>query len=67
MPIIRERRLDERLEQPYLGIRVRTPCKGMFTVEGILRKELAPSMVTRGDVYRARYERFLTDPRLSRV
>lgn len=33
-------KIDERAEQPYMGIRVQVPMKGMFTVIGKLFKEL---------------------------
>lgn len=41
MTIIREPNVDQYAEQPYLGIRVQTPMKGMFTVVAQLRKELS--------------------------
>ena len=41
MTIIREPTVEERAEKLYMGIRTRTPMKGMFTVVDRLRKELA--------------------------
>jgi effector-binding domain-containing protein len=38
--IVREPRIDERLAQPYMGIRVQTPFKGMFQVADKLLKQL---------------------------
>jgi effector-binding domain-containing protein len=34
-------RIDERVEQPYMGIRTQTPFKGMFKVIDRLHKELS--------------------------
>lgn len=41
MATVGEPKVDYRPEQPYMGIRTRTPMKGMFKVVDQLRKELS--------------------------
>ncbi len=48
MTTIGEPSIDERPERPYLGIRVRTPMKGMGATTDKLRKELAKWLKTHG-------------------
>lgn len=46
--IIREPRINERPDQPYMGIRVQTPFKGMFQVTDKLRQQLFTWAKARG-------------------
>jgi hypothetical protein len=39
MTSVSEPKIDDRPDEPYLGIRVQTPMKGMFKVADKLRKE----------------------------
>lgn len=45
---ISEPRIEQRPAQPYMGIRVQTPFKGMYKVVGQLEKELTAWLKQRG-------------------
>ena len=48
MTKVGEPKIDDRPEQPYMGIRTQVPMKGMFKVVAQLRKELSAWLKQRG-------------------